>query len=110
MTMTNQFEDRKLICIDCEGGFTWTAGEQQFFADKELKNIPKRCKGCKRQKTERIAAVGLNTAARNTGEKVEVEVKCDDCGEQTTVPFYPTQGRPVYCYPCHQSRKGSAVA
>jgi CxxC-x17-CxxC domain-containing protein len=26
------------------------------------------------------------------------------------VPFKPTQGRPVYCRECFQSRKASAVA
>ena len=28
------------------------------------------------------------------------EVKCTDCGEDTTVPFEPTKGKPVYCRAC----------
>ena len=30
---------------------------------------------------------------------------CDDCGMSTTVPFRPTQGKPVYCQPCFKSRR-----
>lgn len=27
-------------------------------------------------------------------------VKCSNCGNDTTVPFQPTEGRPVYCRDC----------
>jgi len=30
---------------------------------------------------------------------------CADCGQKTTVPFEPTQGRDVYCRECFQKRK-----
>jgi len=30
---------------------------------------------------------------------------CSQCGKETTVPFKPTQGRPVYCKECFQQRK-----
>ena len=30
---------------------------------------------------------------------------CDDCGVSTTLPFRPTQGKPVYCRPCFNSRR-----
>ena len=33
----------------------WTAGEQHFFADKNFKNEPKRCKGCKAKRAARPA-------------------------------------------------------
>src|SRR3979409_24661 len=42
-----EFQDRILSCVDCASEFIWTAGEQQFFADKNFKNEPKRCKACK---------------------------------------------------------------
>ena len=29
-----------------------------------------------------------------------VNVMCAQCHEETTVPFYPSQGRPVYCRAC----------
>jgi CxxC-x17-CxxC domain-containing protein len=37
----------------------------------------------------------------------ETEITCDDCGEDATVPFKPTKGRPVYCQDCFEKRKKS---
>jgi hypothetical protein len=42
-----EFQDKVLRCVDCSSEFIWTAGEQLFFADKQFKNEPKRCKTCK---------------------------------------------------------------
>ena len=95
-----EFEDRAILCVDCGQEFTWTAGEQLFFHDKGLRNEPKRCKPCKQAKNERLAAIA---AAQATGvrQRIEVSVCCAHCGQQTTVPFYPSQGRPVYCRSCY---------
>ena len=94
-----EFEDRTIICVDCGEEFNWTAGEQLFFHDKGLKNEPKRCKPCKQAKNERLAAIA---AAQESGvrQRIEVSVQCAQCGQVTTVPFYPSQGRPVFCRPC----------
>jgi CxxC-x17-CxxC domain-containing protein len=91
--------DRTIKCVDCSEDFIWTSGEQAFFHDKGLKNEPKRCKPCKQAKNERLAAI---TAAQTSGvrQRIEVSVQCAQCGQQTTVPFYPSQGRPVYCRSC----------
>lgn len=95
----NEFDDRSIVCGDCSKTFTWTAGEQAFFRDKGLQNPPKRCKDCKQAKNERLAAIA---AAQASGikQRIEVSVSCAKCGEATTVPFYPSQGRPVYCRSC----------
>src|SRR5207247_11129827 len=71
----------------------------QFFADKNFKNEPKRCKACKGKRAARPAAAGV---AR---ERVETVTTSSACGKETTVPFKPTQGRPVFCKECFQSRK-----
>ncbi len=91
--------DTNILCIDCGEDFVWTIGEQVFFRDKGLQNPPKRCKGCKQAKNERIAAI---TAAQAAGvkQRIEVAVYCARCNGYTTVPFYPSQGRPVYCRTC----------
>src|SRR5206468_1112446 len=94
-----EFQDRILQCVDCGAEFVWTGGEQQFFADKNFKNEPKRCKACKSKRASRPAGAG---AAR---ERVETVTNCSACGKETTVPFKPTQGRPVFCKECFQSRK-----
>lgn len=93
------FQDTSLICIDCGNDFVWSAGEQLFFYDKGLKNPPKRCKPCKQAKNERLAAIAMAQAS-GVKQRIEVVVNCAKCSNQTTVPFYPSQGRPVYCRSC----------
>jgi CxxC-x17-CxxC domain-containing protein len=107
---SSDFQDRSITCVDCGEPFIWTVGEQVFFHDKGLKNEPKRCKPCKHAKNDRLAAI---SAAQVSGvkQRIEVVVTCAQCGEQTTVPFYPSQGRPVYCRSCFlASRTMSATA
>jgi CxxC-x17-CxxC domain-containing protein len=94
-----EFQDRAILCVDCGQEFVWTAGEQLFFHDKGLKNEPKRCKPCKQAKNERLAAIA-NAQASGVRQRIEVSVQCAQCGQTTTVPFYPSQGRPVYCRSC----------
>jgi CxxC-x17-CxxC domain-containing protein len=95
----SEFDDMTILCIDCDSDFVWSAGEQAFFRDKNLLNPPKRCKQCKQAKNNRLAAI---EAAAETGirQRIEVSVKCARCAETTTVPFYPSQGRPVFCRSC----------
>jgi CxxC-x17-CxxC domain-containing protein len=106
--VVSEFDDRDIKCVDCGESFVWTAGEQTFFHDKGLKNEPKRCKGCKQAKNERLAAIA---AAQTAGvrQRIEVSVQCAQCGQQTTVPFYPSQGRPVYCRTCFLAARGSGA-
>src|SRR2546426_1983096 len=95
------FQDRMLRCVDCATEFIWTAGEQHFFSDKNFKNEPKRCKACKGKRTH---------SRGGHAQKVETMAVCSQCGRQTTVPFKPTQGRPVYCRECFLQRRGAAAA
>ena len=39
------YEDKTLECIKCGDEFIFSAGQQEFFAEKEF-NAPKRCKKC----------------------------------------------------------------
>jgi len=94
-----EFQDRTIVCIDCNKDFIWTVGEQVFFRDKQLQNPPKRCKECKQAKNERLAAIALAQAS-GVRQRIEVSVNCARCSATTTVPFYPSQGRPVYCRSC----------
>jgi CxxC-x17-CxxC domain-containing protein len=80
-----QFTDRYLKCSDCSSEFVFTAGEQLFFYDKQFKNDPKRCKLCKAKRA------GLGRSATPNGA--------------ATVPFKPTQGRPVLCRSCFQLKR-----
>ena len=87
------FMDKTLKCVDCGGDFVFTAGEQLFFHDKQFKNEPKRCKVCK--------------SKRASGKMVRPETRttCSACGAETTVPFKPSQGRPVLCRSCFQRKQ-----
>jgi CxxC-x17-CxxC domain-containing protein len=104
----SDFTDKPIECIECRCEFIWSAGEQEFDADKGLDNPPKRCKQCKKAKTHRIDAI---ISARAVGKKfiVAIPVLCDSCGKQTTVPFYPSQGRPVYCRKCFETKSSTAA-
>jgi len=101
-----EFQDRSIHCVDCGQDFIWTAGEQLFFQDKGLKNEPKRCKPCKQAKNERLAAIAAAQAA-GVRQRIEVSVNCAQCGQLTTVPFYPSQGRPVFCRSCFLAARGT---
>ena len=71
-----EFQDRILRCVDCATEFIWTAGEQQFFADKNFKNEPKRCKSCKAKRASRPASAG------GPRERVETVTTCSACGSR----------------------------
>lgn len=103
-----EFQDKILKCIDCGSDFVFTAGEQLFFHDKQFKNEPKRCKTCK---AKRVSVLGAAPAQSNGSfSKVETRTVCSNCGKDTTVPFKPTQGRPVFCRECFQGRRQVATA
>lgn len=44
--MTSNYEDQELTCSDCGDTYIFTAGEQEFFAQKGF-TVPKRCKKCR---------------------------------------------------------------
>ena len=100
-----EFQDKILKCIDCGADFVFTAGEQLFFHDKDFKNEPKRCKACK---AKRPSSTG--TAPLGVRPRVETRTNCSGCGKETTVPFRPNQGRPVFCRECFQQRRAAASA
>jgi hypothetical protein len=56
-----QFEDKCITCSDCGATFIFSAGEQKFFADKELYHPRKRCRECNAKKSERIKRAKITT-------------------------------------------------
>jgi CxxC-x17-CxxC domain-containing protein len=99
-----EFQDKVLKCIDCGQDFVFTAGEQIFFHDKQFQNLPKRCKICKQKRSP--AAKGTP----NQFNKQETVAVCSNCGKETTLPFRPTQNRPVFCRECFGRQKKAATA
>lgn len=91
------FQDKTLICKECGAEFVFTAGEQEFYAEKGFVNEPQRCKSCRQ--------------ARKTAAKPEREMfvaTCDSCGKEAKIPFKPTEGRPVYCSECFAKKREEA--
>lgn len=104
-----EFMDRLLTCADCGGQFIFTAGEQLFFFDKQFKNDPKRCKPCKSKRSAGVRAEsGAGPVAAGLS-RTETRTECSECGIETTVPFKPTQGRPVLCRQCFQAKRPAAA-
>ena len=92
------FEDKSIVCSDCGTTFTFTAGEQEFFASKGFTNEPKRCSAC------RQAAKAQRHGNGSYGYRPQREmfpVTCAQCGKETEVPFEPRGDRPVYCSDCY---------
>ena len=91
-----EFSDRTLTCRDCGKPFTWTAGEQTFYAEKGLVNEPARCPECRAARKVRL---GLEPP------RMMHTIVCAECGQETTVPFVPRNGRPVLCSSCFARAK-----
>ncbi len=83
------YEDKTLVCKECGAEFVFTAGEQEFYAEKGFEHEPQRCKSC------RIARKGAPRAAREM-----FTATCASCGGEARVPFQPSEGRAVYCSEC----------
>jgi CxxC-x17-CxxC domain-containing protein len=84
------FSDTTLTCRECHTPFLWTAGEQTFFKAQGLMNLPLHCGACR---AERRKQQGLRS-------QPVTAVRCAECSVQTTVPFVPRNGKPIYCSPC----------
>ena len=89
------YQDKNLICRDCQNEFVFTAGEQEFYASRGFTNEPSRCPDCRRSHKQ----------SRGDGQQREMfEAVCANCGKPAMVPFRPTGDRPVYCKDCYQPR------
>lgn len=83
--------DKNLVCHECKKLFVFSEGEQEFFKQRGLVNLPKRCANCR-----------LTAKFRRTGDSPEKlhQTDCTTCGALTVVPFKPSEERPIYCRAC----------
>ena len=87
------YSDKTLKCKECGADFIFTAGEQEFYAERGFVNEPQRCKNCR--------------DARKSNAKPEREMftaSCAECGKDAKVPFRPRADRPVFCSECFAAR------
>ncbi len=95
------YVDKTLECVDCGASFTFSAEEQEFFANKGFTNEPKRCSPCRQtRKDQRRSSQGGFGGYGYQRREMHPAV-CASCGKDTEVPFEPREGRPVYCSECY---------
>jgi CxxC-x17-CxxC domain-containing protein len=99
------FMDKSLKCSDCGADFTFSIGEQEFFAEKGFTNDPKRCQICRATRK----AQGNNFSGYGQSGRQMFPAVCSDCGKATELPFEPRDGRPVYCRECFSKVRTSAA-
>lgn len=114
------YANKTLTCRDCGTQFVFTAGEQEFYAQKGFTNEPTRCPSCRQA---RKGASGRSSGGygdqgfgggygerrpgngRPAGERVMHTVQCANCGKDAQVPFLPRGDKPVYCDDCFRQRR-----
>ncbi len=114
-------------CAECGKPFVFGSEERRFYRERGFKE-PTRCLDCReRRRAERNADLIRDHDANashshysdapghyggsNGGQRPEVirrasyPAVCGACGVETTVPFIPRHGRPVYCPACYRERR-----
>ncbi|MBE0600974.1 MAG: zinc-ribbon domain containing protein [Firmicutes bacterium] len=104
------FTDKTLTCRDCGAPFTFTASEQEFFAEKGFTNEPTRCSSCRATRrngdtrnnrgTDRNSNQYNSRGSQRNADRPMYDAVCDSCGVATKVPFMPRGDKPVYCRDC----------
>ena len=112
-----QYADKTLTCRDCGTTFTFTSGEQEFYASRGFDNPPGRCPPCRAaRKAERGAGAstssyGSSYASTSYAAPPRRELfttTCAGCGGEARVPFQPRGDKPVYCSDCFETQRGGA--
>jgi CxxC-x17-CxxC domain-containing protein len=118
--------DRTITCRDCGNAFTFTAGEQAFYAERGYSE-PQRCANCRAERKAQRAASGYDSGSSSgggsrggyshggssssgsrgysSGPRQLYPAVCSQCGKETEVPFEPRNDKPVYCRDCFRERR-----
>jgi CxxC-x17-CxxC domain-containing protein len=98
------YTDETLNCVDCNAAFTFTSGEQEFYAQKGFANKPNRCPDCRAaRKASGQTGRGGFGGARPAREMFTA--RCSQCGGEAKVPFQPRGDKPVYCRDCFATKQ-----
>lgn len=114
------FADKTLTCRDCSTLFTFTAGEQEFYAQKGFDNEPTRCSNCRQSRKQSRNSGADSYSGRDSygggssygggyrsdrGQREMHTTTCSGCGREAQVPFLPRGDKPVYCSECFQNQR-----
>jgi len=100
------FVDKSIQCSDCGSTFTFSATEQEQFAQRGYTNDPKRCTSCRALR--KAQGSGNGSSSYGAPRRQMFPVVCAECGKQTEVPFEPRGSRPVYCSECYTKVSSSS--
>jgi CxxC-x17-CxxC domain-containing protein len=95
------YQDKSIVCSDCGVTFTFTAGEQESFAERGYTNEPKRCSTCRAARKQQQGGSSSGGYGANRPVRQMFPAVCSQCGKNTEVPFEPRNGKPVYCRDCY---------
>jgi len=124
------YADKTIACRDCGTDFVFTAGEQEFYAQKGFTNEPTRCPSCRQSRKasgggrsgggygERDSYGGGGSRgggggggggySSGGGTREMHTTTCASCGKEAQVPFVPRGDKPVYCSDCFQQQRRSS--
>ena len=111
------YTDKTLSCVDCNQEFSFSASEQQFYADRQFSE-PRRCPSCRAIRKASRGDSGGSYAGNGGsygssysgggggyGQREMFTATCDGCGGEARVPFQPSGSKPVYCSACFSTRR-----
>ena len=111
------YQDKTLECRDCGQEFIWTAGEQEFYAQRGLVNQPGRCPDCRRARKAQQGGGGSYAGGGYSAgggydrpQRQMYAAVCSECGKETQVPFQPRGDKPVYCSDCFASKRQNSYS
>ncbi len=119
------YANKTLTCRDCGTEFVFTAGEQEFYAQKGFTNEPTRCPSCRQQRkasgggrssdsggygggrssSSSSYGGGRSSGGYGGGQREMYTTVCASCGGEAKVPFQPRGDKPVYCSDCFQQQR-----
>ena len=115
------YADKTITCKDCGTDFVFTAGEQEFYAEKGFSNEPTRCHSCRQQRKASGGGRGYgerdsysdrggygDRGGYSSGPREMHSATCASCGKEAQVPFVPRGDKPVYCSDCFQQQRQSS--
>ncbi len=107
------FADKSLTCVECGSEFVFTAGEQEFHAQKGFTNEPRRCPSCRAARRAGRDSYGgggssysSGGSSYSSGPREFFTATCASCGQEARVPFQPRGDKPVYCSDCFRNVQG----
>ena len=97
--------DVTLTCRNCGQAFSFTSGEQDYYASRGFSE-PSRCRDCRAaNKTRRDDE--SSSYGSGPGSREMFGATCSSCGQQAQVPFQPSRDKPVYCSACFETQRAA---